>query len=421
MEQKVSPGAQQGAFAIPRWEFIALAAALMAVNALAIDIMLPGLQEIGASLGVENENHRQYVVTAYFAGLALALLGYGPISDRFGRRAPLMFGLGIYVLAAFAAAFAPTFEILLALRFIQGVGAASTRVIAVSVIRDRFGGRQMAEIMSLVFMVFMIVPVIAPGIGQVIMLFAEWHMIFIVMALSAMAIMLWAAIRLPETMHPEDRRPLSLLSVAQGFRTVLTTRMSLWYTLASMIVFGALFGFINSAQQVYVGIYGLGVWFPVVFAAIAGMMSLSSFLNSRLVVRLGMRRLSHGALIGFLLVSAVWFAWSLTGPVPFPVFIVLFALAMFQFGWIGSNFNSIAMEPLGHIAGTASSVQGFMQTMGGGLIGAAIGQSFDGTTMPLAAGFCGVAALGLVMVLIAERGKLFRGQHDVKPVVTEVH
>ncbi|WP_406871999.1 multidrug effflux MFS transporter [Aminobacter sp. P9b] len=421
MEQKVSPSAQQGVFPIPRWEFIALAAALMAVNALAIDIMLPGLQEIGASLGVENENHRQYVVTAYFAGLALALLGYGPISDRFGRRAPLMFGLGVYVLAAFAAAFAPTFETLLALRFVQGVGAASTRVIAASIIRDRFGGRQMAEIMSLVFMVFMIVPVVAPGIGQIIMLFAEWHMIFIVMALSAMAIMLWAAIRLPETMHPEDRRPLSLLSVAQAFRTVLTTRMSLWYTLASMVVFGSLFGFINSAQQVYVGIYGLGVWFPVVFAAIAGMMSLSSFLNSRLVVRLGMRRLSHGALIGFLLVSAVWFAWSLTGPVPFAVFIVLFALAMFQFGWIGSNFNSIAMEPLGHIAGTASSVQGFMQTMGGGLIGAAIGQSFDGTTMPLAAGFCGVAAFGLVMVLIAERGKLFRGQHDVKPVVTDVH
>ncbi|GAA2873871.1 DHA1 family bicyclomycin/chloramphenicol resistance-like MFS transporter [Aminobacter niigataensis] len=421
MEQKVSPSAQQGVFPIPRWEFIALAAALMAVNALAIDIMLPGLQEIGASLGVENENHRQYVVTAYFAGLALALLGYGPISDRFGRRAPLMFGLGVYVLTAFAAAFAPTFETLLALRFVQGVGAASTRVIAVSIIRDRFGGRQMAEIMSLVFMVFMIVPVVAPGIGQIIMLFAEWHMIFIVMALSAMAIMLWAAIRLPETMHPEDRRPLSLLSVAQAFRTVLTTRMSLWYTLASMVVFGSLFGFINSAQQVYVGIYGLGVWFPVVFAAIAGMMSLSSFLNSRLVVRLGMRRLSHGALIGFLLVSAVWFAWSLTGPVPFAAFIVLFALAMFQFGWIGSNFNSIAMEPLGHIAGTASSVQGFMQTMGGGLIGAAIGQSFDGTTTPLAAGFCGVAAFGLVMVLIAERGKLFRGQHDVKPVVTDVH
>lgn len=421
MEQKVSPSVRKDAFPIPRWEFIALAAALMAVNALAVDIMLPALQQIGAALNVESENHRQYVITAYFAGLALALLAYGPISDQFGRRKPLLFGLGIYVLAAFAAAFAPSFETLLLLRFVQGIGAASTRVIAVSVVRDRFGGRQMAEIMSLIFMVFMVVPVVAPAMGQIVMLFSEWHMIFIVMAVSALAITLWAAIRLPETMHPEDRRPLSVLSIARGFRTVLTTRMSLWYTLASMTIFGALFGFINSAQQVYVGLYGLGVWFPAVFAAIAGMMSVSSFLNSRLVVKFGMRKLSHGALIGFLLVSAIWLVWSLTGPVPFAAFIVLFALAMFQFGWIGSNFNSISMEPLGHIAGTASSVQGFMQTLGGGMIGAAIGQSFDGTTVPLAVGFCGVASIGLVMVLIAEKGKLFRGQHDPKPVAAEVH
>ena len=421
MEQKVSPSVRQDAFPIPRWEFIALAAGLMAVNALAVDIMLPALQQIGAALNVESENHRQYVITAYFAGLALALLAYGPISDRFGRRKPLLVGLGIYVLAAFAAAFAPSFETLLLLRFVQGIGAASTRVIAVSVVRDRFGGRQMAEIMSLIFMVFMVVPVVAPAMGQIVMLFSEWHMIFIVMAVSALAITLWAAIRLPETMHPEDRRPLSVLSIARGFRTVLTTRMSLWYTLASMTIFGALFGFINSAQQVYVGLYGLGVWFPAVFAAIAGMMSVSSFLNSRLVVKFGMRKLSHGALIGFLLVSAIWLVWSLTGPVPFPAFIVLFALAMFQFGWIGSNFNSISMEPLGHIAGTASSVQGFMQTLGGGMIGAAIGQSFDGTTVPLAIGFCGVASIGLVMVLIAEKGKLFRGHHDPKPAPAEIH
>jgi DHA1 family bicyclomycin/chloramphenicol resistance-like MFS transporter len=421
MEQKVSPSVRQDAFPIPRWEFIALAAGLMAVNALAVDIMLPALQQIGAALNVESENHRQYVITAYFAGLALALLAYGPISDQFGRRKPLLVGLGIYVLAAFAAAFAPSFETLLLLRFVQGIGAASTRVIAVSVVRDRFGGRQMAEIMSLIFMVFMVVPVVAPAMGQIVMLFSEWHMIFIVMAVSALAITLWAAIRLPETMHPEDRRPLSVLSIARGFRTVLTTRMSLWYTLASMTIFGALFGFINSAQQVYVGLYGLGVWFPAVFAAIAGMMSVSSFLNSRLVVKFGMRKLSHGALIGFLLVSAIWLVWSLTGPVPFPAFIVLFALAMFQFGWIGSNFNSISMEPLGHIAGTASSVQGFMQTLGGGMIGAAIGQSFDGTTVPLAIGFCGVASIGLVMVLIAEKGKLFRGHHDPKPAPAEIH
>ncbi len=415
MDQQVSPPPQGTKLAIPRWEFIALAAALMALNALAIDIMLPGLQQIGASLGVENENHRQYVISAYFGGLAFALLAYGPASDRFGRRKPLLFGLSVYLMAAFAAAFAPNFETLLALRFIQGIGAASTRVIAVSMVRDRFGGRAMAEIMSLVFMVFMIVPVVAPSIGQLMMLFGNWHLIFICMGTIALAITAWAVVRLPETMHPEDRRPFSIAAIGQAFGIVLTNRTSLWYTLASSTVFGALFGFINSAQQVYVGIYDLGVWFPVIFAVIAGMMAISSFLNSQLVGRFGMRRLSHGALVGFCIVSAIWFVSSLFGQLPLPLFILLFAAAMFQFGWIGSNFNALSMEPLGHIAGSASSVQGFMQTLGGGLIGAMIGQSFNGTTTPLAAGFCGVSLISLTCVLIAEKGKLFRPHTPASP------
>ena len=399
---------------IPRWEFIALAAALMALNALAIDIMLPALQQIGASLGVEDENHRQYVITAYIAGFGIAQLFFGPLSDRFGRRTPLLLGLAVYVAAAVGAAFAPSFETLLILRFVQGLGAAGTRVITVSVVRDAFGGRAMAEVMSLVFMVFMVIPVVAPGIGQIVMLFSEWHMIFVVMALFALAFTAWAALRLPETLHPEYRRAFNLRTVAGGFRIVLTNRVSLCYTLATTSVFGALFGFINSAQQVYVGIYGLGVWFPVVFAAIAGMMAVSSFLNAQLVGRFGMRRLSHGALIGFIVVTTLWFVLSLYGELSIYVFVPIFALAMLHFGWIGSNFNSIAMEPLGHLAGTASSVQGFMQTVGGGVIGATIGQLFDGTTTPLAAGFCGVSLVALVFVLIGERGKLFQAHHQPK-------
>ncbi len=406
MDQR-TPLAETRQDSLPRWEFIALAAALMALNALAIDIMLPGLQEIGASLNVADENHRQYVISAYFGGMAAALLVYGPLSDRFGRRGPLLVGLTIYVVAAAAAVFAPTFEVLLALRFIQGVGAASTRVIAVSVVRDSFGGRAMAEVMSLIFMTFMVIPVIAPSLGQLMMIFANWHMIFVLMAIIAAAITFWTWARLPETLHPEDRRAIDLSSIAQGFRIVLSNRVSIGYTLASTAVFSALFGFINSAQQIYVGIYGLGAWFPVLFAVVAGLMAVSSFVNSKLVSRVGMRRLSHGALLGFMTVSAIWFIWSLTGPVPLAAFVVLFALVMIQFGWIGSNFNAIAMEPLGHIAGTASSIQGFIQTLGGGVVGAMIGQAFDGTVTPLAAGFFGVALVGLVLVLVAERGRLF--------------
>lgn len=415
MDQHNQPAQAEAAFAIPRWEFIAICAGLMALNALAIDIMLPGLQQIGESLGIASENHRQLVIPVYFLGMAAALLFYGPASDRFGRRKPLFFGLTVYIVAALLAAFAPTFETLLALRFIQGIGAASTRVIAVSMVRDRFGGRAMAEVMSLIFMVFMIIPVIAPSLGQIVLLFGEWHTIFLVMAGIATAIALWTWIRMPETQDPRDRRPIDIKSVFQGFGIVLSNRTSLFYTLASTIVFGALFGFINSAQQVYVGIYGLGVWFPIVFAGIAGLMAVSSFLNSRLVGRLGMRRLSHAAILGFFAISAIWFVWSLTGPVPFVAFVTMFAAAMFLFGWIGSNFNAISMEPLGHIAGTAASVQGFIQTLGGVIIGTIIGQSFDGTVTPLAAGFCSVALAGVIMVLIAERGKLFAAPSEAKP------
>jgi DHA1 family bicyclomycin/chloramphenicol resistance-like MFS transporter len=391
-----------------RAEFIALMAMLMAMNALAIDIMLPGLQEIGASLGVESENHRQYVISAYLMGFAFAQIVYGPLSDRFGRRMPLIAGLVISVLAALAGAVAPTFEALLLMRFIHGVGSAATRVITVSIIRDVFGGRQMAEVMSLVMMIFMIVPVIAPGTGQVIMLFGEWHLIFVFMAAISLAVTLWMALRLPETLDPADIRPFTFRSIVQGFGIVLSDRVALCYTLASAFIFGALFGFINSAQQIYVGIYELGAWFPVVFAAVAAFMALSSYLNARLVGRFGMRRISHGALIGFMIVSGIWFVLSLFGTIPFPLFLLLFALAMFQFGLIGSNFNALAMEPLGHVAGTASSVLGFMGTAGGGVIGALVGQAFDGTTTPLGAGFLGVSVVGLIFVIIAEKGKLFQ-------------
>ncbi|QRI65908.1 multidrug effflux MFS transporter [Shinella sp. PSBB067] len=391
-------------------EFIALMALLMALNALAIDIMLPGLQEIGASLGVENENHRQYVISAYLIGFAFAQLLYGPVSDRFGRRAPMFFGLAVYIVSSLAAILVPSFAALLALRFIQGIGSAAMRVITISIVRDVFGGRAMAEVMSLIMMVFMVVPVLAPGTGQVVMLFGEWHLIFIFMAVMAFAVGAWMYFRLPETLHPEDVRPFTVRSVLAGFRIVLTDRVALCYTLASTFIFGSLFGFINSAQQIYVGIYGLGVWFPVAFAGVAAFMALSSFVNARLVGRFGMRRLSHGALVGFLAVNAIWLLLTLawTPHVPFPIFIVLFALAMFQFGWIGSNFNSLAMEPLGHVAGTASSVLGFMGTAGGTVIGAIIGQSFNGTALPLVAGFFILSVIGLIFVLIAEHGKLFQ-------------
>ncbi len=397
-------------------EFIALAAFLMAINSLAIDIMLPALQQIGSTLGVENENHRQYVVTAYLIGFGSAQLFYGPLSDRFGRRLPLLIGLTVFIISAFGIALIPSFAGLLALRFIQGLGSAATRVITISIVRDIFGGRQMAEVMSLIMMVFMIVPVIAPGSGQIIMLVSTWHMIFVFIATMATLVGIWMYFRLPETLKPENVRPLTVKSVAAGFRMVLTNRVALCYTLASTFLFGALFGFINSAQQIYSGIYGLGVYTPVAFGGVALFMALSSFINSQLVGRFGMRRLSHAALLGFSLVTFLWLMVQLYGPAPMPfaLFMIFFALAMFQFGWIGSNFNSLAMEPLGHVAGTASSVLGFMSTVGGASIGAGIGQYFDGTATPMVVGYFTVSLIGILFVLIAEKGRLFQ-PHNAPP------
>jgi DHA1 family bicyclomycin/chloramphenicol resistance-like MFS transporter len=392
---------------IGRVEFIAIIALMMALNALAIDIMLPAFPNIAASYAMTDPNRVQYVLLSYIIGFGFAQLVYGPVSDRYGRRAPLFFGLALYIACAIAGALAPTFEFLLIARFVQGIGAAATRVMAISIVRDTHSGRAMAATMSLVMMVFMAVPAIAPLTGQAIILFADWHWIFLFMAAIALLGSIWIASRLPETLADDKRRPLTIDSVATAFRLVLTNRVSLFYTLATAFYFGSLFGFLNVAQPIYVDIYGLGSWFPVAFAAVAVVMAVSSFTNSRLVGRFGQRRISHTALITYLALGLVFSGAALLGPIPFWLFFTLALVMMPLFGFVGANFNSIAMEPLGAVAGTASSVLGFTQTVGGGVIGALIGQAYDGTVLPLAAGFAGVSLVALIFVLIAEKGRLF--------------
>lgn len=387
--------------------FIALVAAIMALNALAIDIMLPAFPEIRSAMGVEDANHIQFVLTTYFAGFGIGQLLFGPISDRFGRRAPLFWGLGLYVIAAFAAPFSPDFVILLILRTIQGFGAASTRIVAMAVVRDTHSGRAMAEVMSLVFMVFMIVPIIAPAIGQGLVLLGPWPLIFAIMGALGLLVGLWANSKLPETLAPENRRELRFSVIVDGFRIVLSNRMAMMYGLAPGVMFGAMISFIGVVQPIYTEIYDLGALFPLAFAAAAGFMAVSSLLNARIVRIVGVRRLSHAATFGFILLSALWAVWSMLGDIPLFAFIALVSSVMFMFGMIANNFNSLAMEPLGQVAGTASSVFGFLQTVVGAALGASIGQLYNGTTTPLAIGFTVLGCLAIGMVLIAENGKLF--------------
>ncbi|HHG91090.1 MAG TPA: Bcr/CflA family efflux MFS transporter [Devosia sp.] len=390
-----------------RAEFIALIAALMGLNALAIDVMLPALPYMGEALSVVNENDRQLVLSFYMLGFGLTQIVFGPLSDRFGRRSPLLIGLVVYALAAFLAVFSPNFTTLLALRMAQGMGAAGTRVIAQSIVRDRYQGRAMAEVMSLVFMVFMVVPVIAPAIGQLLLLTGPWWTIFLFMSALSLLIGLWTFVRLPETLDPGNRRPLTLGAITDGFRIVFTNRLAMFYSLANMFIFGALMGFINSAQQIFVDIYALGPYFPVIFAMLGTMMAVSSYLNSRIVRRFGVRRVSHFALTVFIVFSGLWLLTSLSGPMSMWVFLGFFGVVSFMFGWTAANMNSLSMEPLGAVAGTASSVFGFTQTIGGALIGLVIGRAFNGTIMPLATGYFVAGLIAIGAVLVAEKGHLF--------------
>ncbi|MDO1558445.1 multidrug effflux MFS transporter [Brevundimonas sp. 2R-24] len=391
-------------------EFVSLIALVMALNALAIDAMLPALPDIGQALGVAVENDRQWVVTAYLLGFGVGQLVYGPLSDRYGRRPLLLWGLSIYTLFGLAAAVAPSFDLLLLGRFLCGLGAASGRVLAISIVRDCYEGRTMARVMSLTFLVFLGVPILAPSLGALILYVADWRVIFFLLAGAGALVLAWAALRLPETLHPEYRRPIRIPTILDGFRQALTQRQSVNYALASTAISGALFGFIGSSQQIFADVFQAPGAFPFVFAGIAGAIAVASLTNARVVERLGSRLVGHSALLGFILFSALHAGVALAGWETMTTFAVLQAATMFCFGLIVGNFGAMAMAPMGHIAGAASSAQGFVSSIGGALVGFFIGQQFDGTTAPLALGFtaCGLAALAFV--LLAERGRLFRAR-----------
>ncbi|MFK4058296.1 multidrug effflux MFS transporter [Brevundimonas sp. NPDC046655] len=392
-------------------EFVCLIAIMMALNALAIDAMLPALPHIGEDLGVVNENTRQWVITAYLLGFGGAQLFYGPLADRFGRRPILFIGIGLYVGFSILAAFAHSFEWLILSRIGMGLGSAATRVLAVSIVRDRYSGRTMARVMSLSFLVFLGVPILAPTVGQLIMLVAPWRWIFGFFALFGGSFLLWAALRLPETLHPEDRMPIKVKRIAGAFGQALSSRIGMGYTLAMTAISGALFAFINSSQQIFFDVFKSPGLFTTVFAMVAGGIALASVLNSRMVERLGSRLIAHTALFGFIGFSLLHAAIAYAGHDSLWVFASLQACKMFCFGFIAGNFGSMAMEPMGHIAGTAASAQGFISTIGGALLGFWIGQHFDGTTVPMTVGFAVLGVVALLLVLAAEKGRLFKAHH----------
>jgi DHA1 family bicyclomycin/chloramphenicol resistance-like MFS transporter len=401
-------------------ETVAMLAGLMALNAFAIDAMIPALPAIGVDLGVADENQRQLVVVAYFFGFGSTQLIWGPLADRFGRKPVLAAGILLYTFFGLLCGIASSFTLLIASRVAMGASAAVTRVLVVAMVRDLFDGEAMARIMSLVFMVFMVVPVLAPSVGQAILWVAPWRAIFIVLAAYGLIMLAWSWLRLPETLHPEYRRSLNWRAIGSGIRDTLVERHSLGYTLATTAVFGGLTAYIASIQQIVFDTFGAPNAIALVFAAVAAPMALSSWLNSRIVERFGLRRVGHLGLIGFVVVTVGHAVLAAVIDEPLWLFVLLQSAAMASFAFSSSNMSTLAMAQMAPIAGTASSVQGVVTTIGGAAIGLAIGQAFDGTQLPFLTGIaiCGVVALAIT--LITERGRLMDDPRQAAALTEEM-
>lgn len=389
-------------------EFVALAASMMAMTALGIDSMLPALPAIGESLGVLRDNDRQYVITTFLIGFAFAQLAYGPLSDRYGRRPVLLIALLSYVLTSVLAALSGSFVLLLIARAAMGASAAGARVVTVALVRDCYAGRAMAQVMSLAMIVFMAAPVIAPAFGASILLVGSWRLIFWGVAAAGLMVLTWFWLRMPETLAQDARQPLRVRRILGDYRLVLSDRNSVGYTLGSTAVSASLFGFIGSVPQIMEDVFHRLPLLTPLFACVAGMMAVGSFLNSRFVMRFGMRLISHSALTVLTVIASLHLLVAWSGFESLWTFALLQALMMGCFGLVGANFSAMAMEKMGAIAGTASSLQGFVGTLGGALGGAVIGQAFDGSTVPLYIGFVLMGVTSLIIVAITERGRLFR-------------
>jgi DHA1 family bicyclomycin/chloramphenicol resistance-like MFS transporter len=377
-------------------EFVGFIAACMALNALAIDIMLPALPLLAADFHLTDPNQAQSVVAFFLIGTGISQLFYGPLADRFGRRPILIGGLVLFAIGGVLSAFADSFATLLAARVFQGIGAGSPRVISISLARDRYSGATMAKVMSLAMMIFMAVPVLAPSLGQLLLLITpSWHWIFGSLVVASLAVLWWTLARLPETLALDRRRPLAPAAVYSAYRQTVTHRRTLGYTIALTLVVGAHIGFISSSQQIFVDVFDAKKSFPLLFALITLSMAVSAFTNSRLVHRFGMRKMSLYGLIALLVINCFHLALTLSGHENLLAFMLLQSMSVFIFGFLAANLNTMAMEPMGHIAGTASSMVGFVSTVGSALIGLIIGHLFNGSVAPLLGAYVVLALAAL--------------------------
>ena len=382
-------------------------ASLMALNALAIDTMLPAFPRMVKGLALADPNKIQYVISVFLLGTGIGALVHGPLSDRYGRKPVMLAALFGSAIFSLACSFVTSFEMLMAMRLAHGMCAAASGVLVASIIRDTFEGDAMARRMSTIFLVFMIVPIIAPTFGEFILMFAGWRTIFDVMAIMNIAAILWVWLRLEETLTADHVIPIQPRALASAWKKVVLHRVAAGYMLGAGIVQGALFGYLNSSQQAFDIVFGAADFFTIGFAIVAIGIAVSNFANARIVERFGARRVSQMALLLFIVMGVMQLLAAIYAPRSLPLFLIFLTANMAMIGFIGSNFSSIAMTPFGEAAGAASSFQTFVRTLLAAGIGALIGQQFTDSVVPIALGFIVCGLVSLALVLWGESGKLF--------------
>lgn len=387
---------------LPMRETIALFGVLFATIAFSIDAMLPALPRIGADLSPHDVNRAQLIVTSFVLGMGIGTFFAGPLSDAFGRKRVILWGIALYIGAALWAATARDMTPLLIARFVQGLGAAAPRVVTLAMVRDMYAGREMARVMSFVMMVFILIPAVAPSIGAVLIWAFGWRAIFLAFVLFGLVSGAWLALRQPETLAPAARRPLRLPALRAAMAEVFGSRAAMTYTAALTLGFGQMFAFLSTAPQIFAEVFDRAASFPLWFMLLALLAGLATVTNARLVMTLGMRRL---ATLAFAAQFAASFAMvglsvapALPAPWDFAVFFGYMTLAFFMVGLTFGNLNALAMEPLGHIAGFAASIIGAVATVGAVVIAIPVGLLYDGTITPLVVGVTVCSGLALALM-----------------------
>lgn len=388
-------------------EFIGLLAMMISIVALSTDIMLPGLDVIGRELAVADLNDTQLVISSLFVGYAVGQILSGPISDCYGRKPVIYIGYAVFIAGCLLSAFATSFSVMLIGRVLQGLGAAAPRIVAIALVRDGYEGRAMARIMSFVMAVFIIVPAIAPAIGQGVLMVSDWRMMFGLLIAMAVVSVIWFAWRQPETLPPGERRVFSFSNVMGGIVEACQFRAVVGYTLAAGLIFGVFLGYLSSAQQIFQVTFKTGQLFPIYFGAAALAIGAASVINANLVMRLGMRVLTQWALIATTVISTVMLLPILTmnGVPPLWLFMVWLLANFFCMGILFGNLNAMAMEPLGHMAGLGAALIGSISTIISLPLGWGIGYSFSGGVTPLVAGFAVMAGLSLLVMWWTEASR----------------